>query len=905
MALPAGTRLGPYEIVVAVGAGGMGEVYKARDMRLDRVVAIKILPAGLASDPEFRERFEREAKSISALNHPNICTLYDVGTQDGTEFLVMEYLEGETLAARLQKGALPPSDALATATEIASALDRAHRQGIVHRDLKPGNVMLTKAGAKLLDFGLAKLAPPGAISGVLTPTMRTVTAPLGATPETPLTAQGTILGTVQYMAPEQVEGEEADPRTDIFSFGALLFEMLTGRKAFTGKSQASLLGAILKDEPPLVSQLQPLTPPALDRVVKTCLAKERDDRFQTAHDLLLQLRWIAEGGSAAGLPAPVVAHRRHRERFAWIAAATAALLWIATLVPAWWYFHAAPDDRQIQFSVETPDTRALGGVNALSISPDGRLLVFRAPAAVGLASVLWIRRMSDLQAQPLAGTEGATAPFWSPDSRYLVYGEAGKLRKVAVAGGPPQDICDVNGLTGAAWNQDDVIVFGVGPATSTGGVLYRVPAAGGTPVEIARPDGATRQTAYFWPTFLPDGRHFMYLAWNIDPGQRAIYVASIDGGSPELLLRVESMALYAAPGFLLYQREGSLMAQSFDPVRLHLSGEPVRIASNISFNQANGRAAFAVSNTGTLVFRAGTEATALADLAWVNRVGKALGTLGDAGGYNQVRLSPDEKRAAVMGLDPKSSKMVLWTVDVSSNITSQLTLENSGTGDPVWSPDSQTVAFEAAPKGRRDFYQQMLGARQSRLVFESSDDPKWLDDWSPDGRYLLFHLSAPSKLYAASLSGDRTTLLLAQTQGMFDSAHFSPDGKWVSYGANESGQYEVFVASFPAFDRRRKVSAHGGGQARWRADGNELFYLTPDGQMMSVAITADAKTGAIEFKAPTLLFQSPIARPTMTIDQYDVTHDGQRFLFVRARVEASTLLPPITVAVNWQAGLKK
>jgi Tol biopolymer transport system component/predicted Ser/Thr protein kinase len=903
MPLTTGTRLGPYEILSAIGAGGMGEVYKAKDTRLDRLVAVKVLPAALASDPEFRERFEREAKSISALNHPNICTLYDVG--DG--FLVMEYLEGETLAARIQKGPLQPTEALSIATEIASALDRAHRQGIVHRDLKPGNVMLTKAGSKLLDFGLAKIGQAGAVSGAISSAMRTVTAPPGAG-QAPLTAQGTILGTFQYMAPEQIEGEEADSRTDIFSFGAVLFEMLTGRKAFTGKSQASLVGAILKDDPPPVSQLQPLTPPALDRVVKTCLAKDRDDRFQTAHDLLLQLRWIAEGGSAAGLPAPVVAHRRNRERAAWIAFAVAALLWTATLVPAWWYFHTPPDDRQIQFSVATPDTPTTAGAYSPAISPDGRLLAFVAPPSPGAGNVLWVRPIGDLQARPLAGTEGAGSPFWSPDSRYLLYAGGGKLMKVDVAGAPPQKLCDVVNFLGASWNRDNAIVFAIGgglAAQSVGGALYQVPASGGAPTEIARPDRTAQHTAYMWPAFLPDGRHFLYLAWSNEPGKRAVYAGSLDGGSPTLLVEAESMALYAAPGFLLYQREGSLLAQAFDPAHLRLSGEPVRVGDNVIFSRTNGRSAFTVSDTGVLAFRVGVAGAAIADLAWVSRAGKPLGTAGDAGEYTQVRLSPDEKRAVVMRTESTGSKIDLWTTDLSSNITSQLTFENTSTSDPVWSPDARAVAFESIAKGRRDFYQQVVGARESTLAFESPDDPKWLDDWSADGKFLLFHLNVPSKLYAVPLSGDRKPLLLAQTQRMFDSAHFSPDSKWVSYNADESGQYEVWVASFPAFDNRRQVSAHGGGQARWRADGKELFFLTPDGQMMSVAIASDVKSGTLEFKAPTPLFVSPIARPSMTVDQYDVARDGQRFLFVRPRREQNAFLPPITVVVNWQAGLKK
>ena len=807
MGLTVGTRLGPCEILSPIGAGGMGEVYKARDTRLERLVAVKVLPAALASEQQFRERFEREAKSISALNHPNICTLYDVGRDGEAEFLVMELLEGDTLAARILKGPLPAADALKIAIEIASALDKAHRQGIVHRDFKPGNVMLTKTGAKLLDFGLAKVGPAGVVSGSAATTMPTMTSPL--------TAQGTILGTFQYMAPEQIEGEEADARTDLFAFGAVLYEMLTGRRAFTGKSQASLLGAILKDQPPPVSSVQPLTPPALDRVVKTCLAKERDDRFQTAHDLLLQLQWIAEGGSAAGVFAPVTAHRRHRERAAWIALAVVAALWLATLVAAWMFFHAPVNDRQIRFAIVTPDT--LGGATGIvaspAVSPDGRLVAFASPLSSGNPAVLWVRSLDAVQAQPLPGTEGAAAPFWSTDSRHLGFAASGKLKKIDVTGGPPQALCDVGSFAGGTWNSEGVIVIATG---GLGGFpnLVRLSETDGSKTAISTSDAPTQNFAKVWPVFLPDNRHVLYSALFTEPAKRGVCVQSIDGGAPTLVLNADSMVAYAPPGFLLYQRQGTLFAQAFDATALRLSGEPVRLTEDVLSSATNLRGAFSVSSTGVLVYRTGQISDAVADLAWVGRDGKALGVVGEAAAYNQVRLSPDERRVVTSRLDSKAGKYDLYTFDLGSNITSRLTFEETGVNDPVWTADGRAVAFEMLVKGKRDFFQQAAGTREVTPIFESPDDPKWIDDWSPRGaasQFLLFHVPGLGNLYALPLSGDRKPKVLTHTMAQIVSAHFSPDGNCVSYSTNESGPYETW--RFPVSGVQRSPAGFG---AWWR-----------------------------------------------------------------------------------------
>jgi serine/threonine protein kinase len=519
MTLAAGSRLGPYEILSAIGAGGMGEVYKARDTRLERTVAVKVLPEHLTANEDLRQRFEREAKTISQISHPHICALYDVGREGDRDYLVMEYLEGETLAARLDKGALPAEQLLRYGIEIADALDKAHRLGIVHRDLKPGNVMLTKSGVKLLDFGLAKAVQPAASVSALT-SMPT---------ETPaLTAEGTILGTFQYMAPEQLEARDTDARTDIFAFGAVVYEMATGQKAFSGRSRASLIGAILKDEPPPISAVQPMTPPALDRVVKTCLAKDPEDRWQTARDVVLELGWIAEG-SQAGTTPPAVAARRSRERVAWILSALLAIALALTLVlPYLGRARTSSEGRAVRLSVLPPEKgRFMPGTIALS--PDGTRLAFVAADADG-RSLLWIRSLDALEARALPGTERAYAPFWSPDGRFLAFFAEGKLKRVEASGGPPQILSNLTGTLsagtvgrGGTWNREGVILFAPNP----GGPLVRIADTGGAPAPVTKLDVSRQENSHRWPVFLPDGRRFLYFARSRLKENHAIFVGSL------------------------------------------------------------------------------------------------------------------------------------------------------------------------------------------------------------------------------------------------------------------------------------------------------------------------------------------------------------------------------------------
>ena len=568
MGLSTGTRLGPYEIASAVGAGGMGEVYRARDTRLDRTVAIKVLPQHLADTPEARQRFEREARAVSALNHPHICTLHDVGSQDGTEFLVMEYLEGETLAARLEKGPLPLEQVLKLGVEISDALDKAHRQGIIHRDLKPGNIMLTKSGAKLLDFGLAKAALPLASVATLT---------AAVTRTTPVTQQGTIVGTFQYMSPEQVEGKEVDARSDIFSFGAVLYEMVTGQRAFQGKSQLSVASAILEKEPAPISTAKPMTPPMMERAVNRCLAKEPDDRWQTARDLELELKWIAGSGSQSAVAAPVIARNKIRELVAWIVAGVCALAAVTFGVLHW--SHTPEKPRVVRSYVKATLSSGFlfsGQVSGFALSPDGLRLAYVALNANGKGG-LWVRPLDSLQAQPLAGTDDASYPFWSPDSRTIGFFAGGKLKRIEASGGPPLTLCDAPLPRGGSWSQAEEILF----APNLNAPLFRVPASGGTATPVTSLDAAKGEVTHRWPQFLPDGRHFLYLAGSPyglkENPMNSVVVGSLDSKERKLLMHTHSSATYAS-GHILFLRQNTLMAQPFDAKRLEFTGEAFPVA---------------------------------------------------------------------------------------------------------------------------------------------------------------------------------------------------------------------------------------------------------------------------------------------------------------------------------------
>ena len=861
----------------------MGEVFKARDTRLDRTVAIKVLPAELATDPQFRERFDREAKSISALNHPNICTLYDVGQDSGVDFLVMEHLEGDTLAARLARGPLPLPDVLKIAAEIAGALDTAHRHGIVHRDLKPGNVMLTKTGAKLLDFGLAKTAGAPAVSG-------SGGSMLPTTPPS-LTSHGTILGTFQYMAPEQVEGEEADARTDIFAFGIVLFEMLTGRKAFEGKTQASLLGAILKDQPPPISTMQPVTPPALDYLVRTCLAKDRADRFQSAHDLLLQLRWIAEGGSAAGVPAPVVARRRSRERIAWMAAAMLGAIALGAGALAVVHLRETPARLDpVQFTIAAEENTTLG-LAQFGVSPDGRQLVF--VAATKTVSMLWVRPLATLAARALPGTEGASLPFWSPDGRDVGFFAGGKLKRVSVAGGPPMVLCDAPGGGGGTWNRSNVIVF----APSAASPLHKVDAAGGISTPATTLDKG--ETAHRWPSFLPDGEHVLYVAAR--GTSRELHIASLGATETTSLGATESHGSFAA-GHLLFIRGGTLMAEPFDPSSRRKTGDPFPVAEQVPVGNT-GRALFAVSDTGVLAyFRGGN--VPMSRLTWMDRAGRTLSTVGDVGAYFNLSLSPDERRVAVAQIAPPAQTRDIWLIDLArADTATRLTFDPATEADPIWSPDGSQVLFNSSRTGAFNsaFLRAADGSGQDVPVVTTEalfDSP----DWSHDGRTVAFTGAGAQTnrdLWILPLSGDRKPVVFLQTPFNEECPAFSPDDRWIAYNSDASGRFEVYVRSFASGGGQFQVSRNGGWAPRWRGDGKEIFFLALDGTMMAADITIAKE---IQAAVPRALFPTPLLR-TSDKHTYAVTKDGNRFLYLAPDQRQASV--PITVVLNWPGMVKK
>ncbi|HVG24747.1 MAG TPA: protein kinase, partial [Thermoanaerobaculia bacterium] len=882
--ISSGTRLGPYEIVAPLGAGGMGEVYRARDTRLDRTVAIKVLPQAFASNANLKQRFEREARVISQLSHPNICTMHDVGAQDGVDYIVMEYLEGETLADRLTKGPLPLDKAIRYAIEIADALDKAHRQGIVHRDLKPANVMLTRSGAKLLDFGLAKPAAP-AVDGD------------AATMQKSLTAEGTIIGTFQYMAPEQLEGMNADARTDIFAFGALLYEMLTGKRAFEGKTRTSVIAAIVEREPPPISQFQPLTPPPLERLVRHCLAKDPDERWQTAHDLLLELRGVAESGSSAAIPAPLAARRRGRERVAWIVAALAAVAAIAAGLAAW-RMRRAPEEVLRTSIVAPAETRISSSGDAsagVTISPDGKYVTFVGPA--NGVSRLWVRRVDQWSAQPLAGTDDAAYPFWSPDSKEIGFFANRQLKRIPAAGGAVVTITrDVRDSRGATWGANDVIVY----SHHWRSPLYRISANGGNATAVTKLDESRRETTHRYPRFLPDGEHFLYLAGShtaeATSGENAIFVGSVRAGEqPKLLLRARSNAAYAA-GHLLFWRDGKLLAQRFDLDALALEGEPRVIADDVRYEKGFFRAIFDVSNEGTLVLVRGATQS-ISELVWFDRSGKRLGTVGEPDDFFDVRISPDGNQALVAVGDPAD----LWAYDLRRNVRTRITFGAFNEQTPVYAPDGKSVLYANDASTLYDTFRRSLTAGSAEAPFIAE---KGLNEypWDWGGGYVVYEredlarATTLSDLWAMPENGGKP-FPVVETPALDSGARISPDGRWLAYTSLESGRAEVYVTTFPRPTGKWQVSQGGGGSPTWRGDGREIYYIDTDG-ILAVPVSSGATFDA---GTPSLLFRTNIK--ILPPPFYDVTADGQRFL-------VNTMLfhgreEPITLVRNWQKELEE
>jgi Tol biopolymer transport system component len=856
MALQPGATLGPYEVLSLIGAGGMGEVYQARDTRLDRKVAVKVLAPELATDAQFRARFEREAKAISSLNHPHICGLYDIGRERDVEYLVLELLEGESLAARLERGALPLSQVLRFGLEIAGALEAAHRQGIVHRDLKPGNVMLTPAGTKLLDFGLAKNLM-GASEQALS---QLATAPGTAT------AEGTILGTLPYMAPEQIQGLPADARTDLFALGTILHEMATGRRAFEATTQASLIGKILETEPPAVSSLAPFTPPALDHVVQGCLAKAPTDRWQAAHDVKMELQWIQAQGSGIETAAPTAVSLRRMSWIPWsVAAASLALAATMLLRSPRPVVTQEASPARLELALPPEIRRPARG----AISPDGNRFVFA--ATVEGRRQLVLRDMASTVLVALEGTDGASNPFWSPDSRSVAFFDAGgRLKRVPAMGGPVRviaaDIVLPDGPTGATW-RDGVILF-----APLDGRVYRVAETGGKVTPVDTLPWKPEQRGYAFPWFLPDG-HFLVTFLD----DQVVYVVSLDAPGSRKIIDDAAQAVYAT-GHLIYSRPAGVFARPFDADRLEFTGAEMQLT--------HGAGEVSVSDQGTIAY--GAEGASLSRPTWFDRSGRRTGTLGKSEPYRQLVLSPRGRHATVVRLDPQGNGD-LWDVDLASGIFSRLTTDPAHDADPSWAPDERALAFTSFRTGRAAVFVKDVTTGNEKPLVPFHQDVA-LDQWTPDGRFIIFRTFGKA-VYAMPLNGERTPRLLVDTPFIEDEVHVSPGGRWVAFNADESGRWEVYVAAFPDFTSRRQISNGGGVQPQWRADGRELFYLGADGSMMSVRV--DARTG-LTASPPTRLFATNIA-PEPFVPQYGVTADGQRFLGLdRAGADQS-----LTFLLNW------
>jgi eukaryotic-like serine/threonine-protein kinase len=900
MPLSIGTKLGPYEIQAPVGAGGMGEVYRARDTRLDRTVAIKILPETLAGTAESRARFEREARAVSSLSHPHICMLYDVGHQDGTEFLVMEYLEGETLAQRLERGALPMPELLRIGIEIADALDKAHRQGVVHRDLKPSNIMLTKTGAKLLDFGLAKTAAPLAADISSSPT---ASQPLG-TPASAqgLTREGSIVGTFQYMSPEQLEGKEADARSDIFSFGAVLYEAATGKKAFEAKSQASLIAAILEHEPAPLPELRPTVPASLDRIVRTCLAKNPEDRFQSAHDLKLQFEWIRSAGSQAsnaGIPTPGLPRRPTRRAWIFAFAGGIGIALLAALITWQFTVRPAPDAPTMRFAIPAPENTSYG--LSLAISPNGKLLAFVATS--GGKDQLWIRPLDSLEGHALNGTAGASLPFWSPDSSAIGFFAEAKLKRIDLSTGAIEALCDATDSRGGAWGADGTILFAPDSRSPLSVCSAGKAVPGATVLDRSKSESSHR-----WPYFLPDGRHFLYFVRTGGKPSEPIYAGSLGSTELKYLFEAGSGATYVEPGYLLFVRGQTLIAQAFDARKLELRGEAVPIAEGVEATGEIGPTAYApfsASGNGVLVYRTG--AGDLAQLTWFDRRGKALGTLGAPGRYDQLSLSPDGRRVALERTDPGLSTSDIYLVELASGAFSRFTFGPASESNPVWSPDGTRLAFSANRTGEYNIYWKASnGATGEERVLESKHLELPLG-WSPDGKYFVYEDAAPDTdydLWVLPQTGeDRKPRPYIVGPGIQQFGGVSPDGRWFAYESDETGRHEIYVQSFPSAGGKWQITSEGGFQPQWRRDGRELFYLAPNRTIMSVATELSPSFHA---GAPQPLFEAPINMNGVedSSARFTFSPDGQRVLVI-AEVGEKAVSSGIRVVANWPAALPK
>jgi serine/threonine protein kinase/Tol biopolymer transport system component len=912
--LMTGRRIGVYQIQSLLGAGGMGEVYRARDTKLGRDVALKVLPAAFAREPDRLARFKREAHVLASLNHPHIGAIYGFEESGETHALVMELIEGPTLGDRIAQGAIPVDDALLIARQIAEALEAAHEQGIIHRDLKPTNIKLRHDGTvKVLDFGLAKAMQPVGSTPIVSQSP-TITTPA-------MTQEGAILGTAAYMSPEQARGKPADKRADIWAFGVVLFEMLSGRRAFDGETTADVLAKVMEREPDWRA-LPGATPTRLRELLRRSVRKDQKARLRDIGEARVQIEELLSGVPEdfpvpANPPTPSLWQRT----LPWASAGALAIA-LAVITTAVIALRrgsdVTPGAVQAQFTIAPPENTSFGGpggggtgsASQVAVSPDGRNIVFVAGAS--LAFQIWLRPTAALAARPIPGTEGGAFPFWSPDSRFIGFFAGGKLKKVAIAGGPPTVLCDAPAGSGGSWSRDNVLLFAPGGGR-TG--LQRVSSAGGVPTAVTTLDPVTGEDDHRWPHFLPDGRHFFYTARTgpccpaLKPS--VIRMGSIDSAEAAIpLLQAESSVSYAS-GYVLFARDEILMAQPFDPEARKLKGDAFPVAENISWEGSRYVGA-SVSENGTLVYGSGSS-DGLRQLTWYDRAGRTLGTVGEVALYANLALSPDERRVAVTLTTAHPRNMDIWIIDIARNIRSRLTTDPGTDAAPVWSPDGTRIAFEGRRSGKASLRQQLVDRTAADETLRdvsgsiTDSDPS---GWSADGRFIAYTLAEASFPGSASASttdvwvlplfGDRQPFPMAQTEFLETSGTFSPDGRWVAYTSNESGQPNVYVQPFLRPGGKYQVSRDGGSHPVWRADGTELFYLSADATMMAVPINA---TGQFEGGVPQRLFQPGTPALQTRGHPYAVTKDGARFL-VNVALRRSNVTP-LTVVVNWPATVQK
>ena len=890
MSLAAGTRFGPYEIQAAIGAGGMGEVYRARDTRLDRDVAVKVLPASASADPERLRRFEQEARAAAALNHPNILALYDIGTYEGCPYLVSELLEGGTLRSSIGSG-MAVRKAIDCAIQMARGLAAAHEKGIVHRDLKPDNVFVTSAGhVKILDFGLAKLieAAPAAWTHQVSETAVTQAGP-GTEP-------GMVLGTLAYMAPEQLRGQPADHRADLFAFGAVLYEMLSGQRAFAAGSAADTIGSILDREPAKLPIAERKIPPGLARIVERCLEKNPVARFQTASDLAFALEALSGSATSSEAVSPGARGGARVARPAWLVAGASFAAALLVAVPATLYLQpAAPEPLVTRLDIVTPPTT---DPFSFALSPDGRQLVFVANGEEG--PQLWLRPLDQATARPLTGTEGASYPFWAPDGRAVGFFADGRLKRLDLSGGTPQVLANAPGGRGGTWNADGVIVFA--PNTTSG--LMRVSATGGTPAAVTTLGSS--QASHRWPQFMADGQRVLFLVSLGQVQTRGVYVASLDGVEPVRVLNAETAGLLAS-GHLLHVSQGVLVARPFDPDGASVPGEPQPVAQPVGVDAAFYQGAFSVS-TDVLAHRAG-EAAARRQLVWIDRTGKTVGALGLGGdSLSSPSLAPDGQRVAAYSI--QQGNVDVWLTDVGRGVASRFTYDDAIDATPIWLPDGSRVVFRSGRNGVYDLFEKPASGAGGERPLLTTPDSKAPLDWSRDGRVLLYANQddkTGSDLWALPLTGDRKPFAVVQTTFDEMQGQFSPDGRWLAYASNESGRFEVYVRPFPDAGGKWQISTGGGTQPRWGRNGQELLYVAPDARLMAAPIRV--VQGAIDAGTPVALFPTRLATGSNIVfagynstAQYAVAPDGRFLMNVTTEDQVTS---PITIVLNWVAGLKK